>query len=102
MASTSASTPLATLRLQAPLLIVRTPDNPFLNAPLLELLTVLDVAIFSTMMALKNLRGRGVILLRSIIGFLTLLLLLGAEDPLILVLRTILPYMVDKIRVLGA
>ena len=42
----------------------------------------------------------GAISLRTIIGFLNLLILLGAEDPLILVLRTILPHMVHKLRLL--
>ena len=40
--------------------------------------------------------------LRSIIGFLTLLILLVVDDPLILVCRTILLHMVHKLRVLGA
>jgi len=66
-------------------------------------ITVLcDVALLLTMVAVEGLRGRGAILLRSIIGFLTLLILLVAENPLILVLRTILPHMVHKLRVLGA
>jgi len=40
----------------------------------------------------------GAILLRSIIGFLTLLILPGAEDPVV-VLATTLSNVVDKIRV---
>ena len=71
-----------------------------LNAPLLEAITVLcDVALLLTMVVVGGLSG-GAILVRSIIGFLTLLILLGAEDNLILVLRTILTHMVHKLRVL--
>lgn len=104
MASTSASTPLATLRLRVPLLIVRMPDNPFLNAPLLKLLTVLsDVAFFATVVALECLTG-GAILLRTIIGFLTLLIFLGAREPAVVVVvsATTLSNVVNKIRVLSA
>ena len=55
------------------------------------------MALFVTMETYDGLRA---ILLRTIIGFLTLLILLGAEDNLILVLRTILTHMVHKLRVL--